>query len=68
MHGFPSPEVFQGCLVSPQGSRFDIHATSDFATWQPVTTVTNFNGLVPFFDFDARNHAPRFYRAVQNEP
>lgn len=67
-HGFPSPGLFQCCLVSPQGSRLDVHATSDFETWQPVATVTNINGVVPFFDFEAKDHPQRFYRATRLEP
>ncbi len=50
VHGFPSSGVFQGCLVSPAGTRFDVQATEDFQTWEPVATVSNINGLVPFLD------------------
>jgi hypothetical protein len=67
-HGFPSPDLFQCCLVSPQGSRFDVQATSDFENWQPVATVTNVNGLSSIFDFEAKDHPQRFYRATRLEP
>ena len=43
-------------VTRPQGSRFDVHATSDFETWQPVATVTNINGPVSCFDFEAKDH------------
>ena len=60
-----APGVRQGCLVSSRGSAFEIQATTDFQTWQPVDTLTNFNGLVPFFDRDSGPFPHRFYRAMQ---
>ena len=58
-----APGVRQGCLVSPRGSRFEIQATVDFGTWMPVDTITNLNGLAPFFDREAGTYPRRFYRA-----
>ena len=64
MGGLVAPGVRQGCLVSPRGSAFEIQATTDFQSWQPVDTVTNYNGLVPFFDRDNGPFGFRFYRAL----
>jgi hypothetical protein len=36
--------------------------------WQSIGTVTNFNGLVPFFDTDAGQYPMRFYRARESFP
>ena len=33
-----------------------------------IGTVTNLNGLTPFFDPDAGEHPMRFYRAVEDVP
>ncbi len=65
MAGVPAPGVRQGCLVSARGTQFDILANTDLATtnWHGIGTVTNVNGLVPFFDTDAGQHPMRFYRA-----
>jgi len=63
--GVPAPGVRQGCLVSPRQSVFDVLATTNLlgGQWQTIGTVTNFNGLVPFYDRDAGQHPVRFYRA-----
>ena len=63
--GVPAPGVRQGCLVSPRNSRFEIQATTDFLDWQDMGSVTNWNGLAPFYDRDAGQHPWRFYRAQE---
>jgi hypothetical protein len=70
MAGVPAPGVRQGCLVSPRGTQFDILANTNLTTtnWQGIGAVTNFNGLVPFFDTDAGQHPSRFYRARMSNP
>jgi hypothetical protein len=61
---------FHGSLVSPRGSQFEILANTSLlgGGWQTVWTVTNFNGLVPFYDPQAGQHPARFYRARQSGP
>ena len=56
---------FHGSLVSPRGTQFEILGNPDLLSgdWQRVWTVTNFNGLVPFYDPQAGQHPARFYRA-----
>jgi hypothetical protein len=68
MGGVPAPGVRQGCLVSPRWAVFDLLARTNLLSgdWEPIGTVTNFNGLVPFFDADADEHPMRFYRAMEN--
>ena len=56
---------FHGSLVSPRGTQFEILGNTNLlgGAWQNVWTVTNFNGLVPFYDTQAGHHPMRFYRA-----
>ncbi len=70
MAGVPAPGVRQGCLVSPRQSVFDILGATNLSgvAWQSIGTVTNFNGLVPFYDRDAGQHPMRFYRAQEVSP
>jgi len=65
MGGLVAAGVRQGCLVSPRGSAFEIQATTDFQLWQPVDTVTNLNGLAPFYDRDNAAFPHRCYRALR---
>ena len=58
----------QGCLVSPRGSRFEIQATTNFMDWESLGSVTNWNGLAPFYDRDAGRHPAKFYRAQEQQP
>lgn len=64
------PSVRQGCLVSPRWQVFDVQAapTVPDATWQEIGTVTNFVGVIPFYDPEAGQHPMRFYRARRQSP
>lgn len=66
--GVPAPGVRQGCLVSPRGSRFEIQATTDFLDWHDLGSVTNWNGVTPFYDRNAGQYPARFYRAQEQKP
>jgi DNA-binding beta-propeller fold protein YncE len=44
------------------GEHYQIMATTDFRTWQPIATLENSTGMVEFVDPDAGNFDKRFYR------
>ncbi len=54
----------QVCLVGPRWTKFEMLATTNLVStnWQSIGTVTNFNGIMPFFDTDAAHYPKRFYR------
>ena len=43
------------------GERYQVMATTDFKTWQPIKTLKNSNGSVEFDDPDAAKFDQRFY-------
>ena len=48
-------------ITGHAGERYQVMATTDFKTWQPVTTLENSNGTVEFDDPDAAKFDQRFY-------
>ena len=52
-------------LWAPVPGVHRVEATTDFATWQPVMTVTNAAGTIHVTDSTAQSHPARFYRAVR---
>jgi len=61
--------VDQSCQVKIAGEigrSYIIEASTDFATWVPVATVTNTDGILRFTDLERSLHWYRFYRAKLN--
>ena len=56
---------FQFLLSGRQGLLHRIEATTDFATWTPLLTLTNTNGVIDFSDPGATGFVRRFYRGVK---
>ena len=65
-----NPLTREVCFVGPRWTQFDLLATTNLASpdWQSIGIITNYNGLMPFFDTQAGQFSTRFYRASQQEP
>lgn len=55
-------------LRSERDTSFRLEATSDFATWDNLGTVSNDCCCASFRDYTATNHTRRYYRAVEVTP
>ncbi|HLP78547.1 MAG TPA: hypothetical protein VK327_16705, partial [Candidatus Paceibacterota bacterium] len=58
----PTNQPFQVTLNVDPGYVYSLEATTDFATWLPIATITDANGLFDFADQDSTNYVNRFYR------
>ena len=54
-------------LIAERGLKLEVQATSDFNTWEPVTSVTMGDQPFELEDSSAVNRTQRFYRAVQSQ-
>lgn len=55
---------FELTLKGLAGEAYVLLASTNLASWQPLTTLTNFTGIVKYLDTGATNDAGRFYRAL----
>ncbi len=69
------PPTFSGVTLLPDNSplislncvsnvSYRIDASTNLLDWEPLTNVSNPDGIIQYVDPDATNYATRFYRAV----
>ena len=51
-------------LVGEVGTAYRFEASSNFAVWTPLATLTNYSGTLEYIDAEAGGFVRRFYRAV----
>jgi hypothetical protein len=62
--GLGLSDGFRLNLVGEVGTAYRFEASSNFAAWTPLATLTNYSGTLEYIDAGASGFVRRFYRAV----
>jgi hypothetical protein len=62
--GLGLSDGFRLNLVGEVGTAYRFEASSNFAAWTALATLTNYSGTLEYIDAGASGFVRRFYRAV----